>query len=93
VSTSCPNCRGTGKFIKEKCTECKGEGTLRERKNLEVKIPAGIETDMVLRVSGEGNSGMNGGPNGDLYVRVVVTTHKFLPVREETFILIYQFLL
>jgi molecular chaperone DnaJ len=77
VSTPCPNCRGTGKFIKEKCIECKGEGTLRERKNLEIKIPAGIETDMVLRVSGEGNSGVNGGPSGDLYVRVVVKPHKF----------------
>lgn len=77
VSTPCPHCRGTGKFIKEKCSECKGEGTVRERKNLEIKIPAGIETDMILRVGGEGNSGSNGGPNGDLFVRIVVKPHKF----------------
>ncbi|MEF3254956.1 MAG: molecular chaperone DnaJ [Deferribacterales bacterium] len=77
ISSPCNQCGGTGKFIKERCKECKGEGTVRERKNLEVKIPAGVETDMVLRISGEGNSGVNGGPSGDLFVRIKVKPHKF----------------
>lgn len=77
MSVPCPECRGTGKFIKELCNECKGEGTVRERKNLEIKIPAGIEDGMILRVSGEGNSGINGGPNGDLFVKINVKAHKF----------------
>lgn len=77
MATPCPDCRGTGKFIKERCNECKGEGTVRERKNLEIKIPAGIEDGMILRISGEGNSGLNGGPNGDLFVKINVKKHKF----------------
>ncbi|MCX8083646.1 MAG: molecular chaperone DnaJ [Calditerrivibrio sp.] len=77
MSTPCPNCHGSGKFIKERCNECKGEGTIRERKNIEIKIPAGIEDGMILRVSGEGNNGINGGPNGDLFVKINVKQHKF----------------
>jgi molecular chaperone DnaJ len=77
MATPCPDCRGTGKFVKELCNECKGEGSVRERKSLEIKIPAGIEDEMILRVTGEGNSGINGGPNGDLFVKIKVKKHKF----------------
>ncbi len=77
ISTPCPECNGTGQFIKEKCKECHGEGSLRKNKKLEVKIPAGIESGMTLRVSGEGNDGSNGGPAGDLFVHVNVKEHEY----------------
>jgi molecular chaperone DnaJ len=77
ISTPCPSCGGTGKLIKEVCKECKGSGTQRLNKELEVKIPAGIEDEMTLRLSGEGNGGQFGGPAGDLLLEVRVKEHAF----------------
>ncbi len=76
VQTTCPKCRGTGQMIKEHCTECSGSGRKKTLKKLKVKIPAGIDDGMAIRVSGEGNAGANGGPSGDLLLHIAVTPHK-----------------
>lgn len=68
VAQTCPKCEGTGQEIKNKCGTCHGQKVVTEKKNLSVKIPAGVETGLRLRVGGEGEHGDNGGPSGDLYV-------------------------
>ncbi len=73
----CPYCHGKGELPQDSCNECGGEGLVRKRKKIEVKVPAGVENGMKLRVTGEGEAGMNGGPNGDLYVIVYVKEHKY----------------
>ncbi|MDY6428901.1 MAG: molecular chaperone DnaJ [Synergistales bacterium] len=70
--TTCPDCHGTGKVIKEKCDECEGRGQVRKKHKLEVKIPAGVERNMRLRIPGAGEAGTNGGPAGDLYLIIDV---------------------
>ena len=77
VQTPCPKCRGTGNIIKEHCTECSGSGKKKISKKLKVKIPAGIDDGMVIRVAGEGNAGTNGGPSGDLLLHIRVAPHKY----------------
>lgn len=77
ISRTCSACHGTGKLIKKACDSCKGSGRLRKDKMLELKIPAGVETGSRLRVSGEGEGGINGGPSGDLYVVLSVKEHAF----------------
>ena len=72
---ACPNCRGTGKIIRTPCSRCKGKGKVRRSHKLMVKFPAGIDDGQTLRVRGEGNTGLNGGPNGDLMVTVSVRSH------------------
>ena len=72
----CPDCRGTGKKIKKVCGECGGRGYKTVRESVEVKIPAGIYSGQQLRVSGKGERGVNGGPNGDLYIEINVLPHK-----------------
>ena len=69
---ACPNCRGTGKIIKKKCSHCHGSGTVRKTKTIEVNIPAGADTGVRMRVSGEGEPGKRGGAYGDLYVYIIV---------------------
>lgn len=69
---TCPDCHGTGKFIRDKCDECSGTGHVRKKHKIEVKIPAGVATNMRLRVSGAGEAGINGGPAGDLYLIIDV---------------------
>ena len=76
VQQPCPDCRGAGKTIKNPCPDCRGSGLIRVNKRLKVNIPAGIEDGLTLRVTGEGEAGLNGGPNGDLYVHVRVESHK-----------------
>ncbi|WP_227934908.1 molecular chaperone DnaJ [Alkalihalobacillus deserti] len=73
----CHHCDGTGKFIKSKCTTCGGKGKVRKRKKISVKVPAGIDHGQQLRVSGQGEAGVNGGPAGDLYVVFNVKPHEF----------------
>lgn len=73
--TTCPDCRGTGKIIRDKCDECKGTGHVRKRHTIEVKIPAGVERNMRLRVPGAGEAGRNGGSPGDLYLLIDVEIH------------------
>lgn len=74
----CSSCGGSGKIIKEKCSSCNGKGSMRKVAQVNVDIPAGIDTGEALRVSGEGESGKNGGQAGDLIVVVVVENHKTL---------------
>lgn len=77
LSQECPQCRGTGQIIQEPCPACRGEGRRREERVLSIKIPAGVEDGMRLRVGGEGESGSHGGPAGDLYVVLRVRPHPF----------------
>ena len=80
--TTCNKCGGTGKTYKKTCTHCHGNGRVKVNKELEVKIPAGVDNGSRLKLSGKGNSGSNGGPNGDLYIEFVVAEHDFY-VRDE----------
>ena len=68
VAVTCPTCHGEGTLIKDPCLKCSGKGRVFERKKISVKIPAGVDTGLKLRVSHEGEGGGNGGPAGDLYV-------------------------
>ena len=81
ISQTCPTCHGEGTIIEKPCTHCHGTGFLKETKKLEVKVPAGIADGMQVRVSGEGNAGLNGGPRGDLYVEIRVRNDELF-VRE-----------
>ena len=65
---TCDVCHGTGKEIKEKCTTCHGAGTETQQHSVKVTVPAGVEDNQQMRVSGQGEAGTNGGPYGDLYV-------------------------
>lgn len=75
VQTTCPVCQGSGEQIKDKCGDCQGHGVRRVQRTLSVKIPAGIDTGMRLRVSGEGETGGPGGQRGDLHVVIQVDPH------------------
>jgi len=68
----CPSCAGVGQIISDPCTNCGGNGVKQVRKKLRINIPAGVDTGTKLRVSGEGNAGLKGGPSGDLYVFIKV---------------------
>ena len=72
MARTCGACRGTGKVIATPCKACKGEGQVEQQKKLTVKIPAGIASGQRLRLTGEGEGGMRGGPAGDLYVVIYV---------------------
>lgn len=75
MSSICSQCRGRGKMITEPCGQCKGAGRAKKKERLTIKIPAGIDSGMRMRVTGYGDAGENGGPNGDLYVYITVETH------------------
>ena len=75
VQQACPNCQGTGKMIKDPCSDCRGSGRTEVSKTLTVKIPAGVDEGDRIRLSGEGEAGLNGGPTGDLYVVVSLKPH------------------
>ena len=74
----CPSCNGTGQVIADPCSSCGGQGVTQVRKKLRINIPAGVDTGTRLRVSGEGNAGLRGGPSGDLYVFLTVKSHPSL---------------
>jgi molecular chaperone DnaJ len=76
IQQTCPTCHGTGKVIPEPCTACHGVGRIKKHKTLSVKIPAGVDQDDRIRLTGEGEAGANGGPNGDLYVVVSLRPHQ-----------------
>lgn len=76
VSRTCSACRGTGRMIKNLCKDCRGEGRVQKEKVLEPKIPAGVDTGARIRIQGEGESGMGGGPAGDLYIVIHVKEHE-----------------
>jgi len=77
IATTCPRCRGNGTTVAKPCKHCKGSGRELQKKSLKVKIPAGVETGMKLRLNSEGEPGERNGPPGDLYV--------FLHVEEDSF--------
>lgn len=73
--TTCTNCGGSGHTYEEKCSTCRGTGKVRENKDLEVKIPAGVDSGNRLRLADKGEAGENGGPNGDIYIEFMVGKH------------------
>ena len=80
--TSCPHCNGKGTIFESTCKKCHGLGKVKTKKNLEVKIPAGVNTGDQLRIAGKGEAGSNGGPNGDIYLEFKVADHK-LYIRDD----------
>ena len=76
VERSCPTCSGLGQIIKNPCKSCQGAGRVEKERALSVNIPAGVETGTRIRLAGEGEAGMRGGPPGDLYIFVEVSDHK-----------------
>ncbi|CAG7600100.1 molecular chaperone DnaJ [Candidatus Vallotia tarda] len=75
IQQTCSKCHGIGTHIPDPCTYCHGDGKIKETKTLEVKIPAGIDDGMRIRSSGNGEPGINNGPNGDLYVEIHIKPH------------------
>ena len=78
TSSPCPGCQGYGTVIVTPCKDCSGEGRTRVRQALEVSIPAGVSTGTRIRMSGRGEAGPAGGPNGDLYLEIHEKPHEFL---------------
>jgi len=74
--TTCPDCGGKGRTYSSICSGCRGTGKVKENKTLEVKVPAGVDSGNQLRLAGKGDSGSNGGPNGDLYLEFRVKDHE-----------------
>ncbi len=77
LTQTCPQCQGAGQVIRDACPTCQGEGRIRQERVLGIKIPAGVEDGMRLRVSGEGEAGARGGPPGDLFVVLRVRDHPY----------------
>ncbi|MDR2219157.1 MAG: molecular chaperone DnaJ [Methylobacillus sp.] len=75
IQQTCPKCHGSGKMVEEPCSTCHGDGRVKQHKTLSVKIPAGVNDGDRIRLSGEGEAGVNGGPPGDLYVVVHLKQH------------------
>ncbi|WP_299684481.1 molecular chaperone DnaJ [uncultured Tateyamaria sp.] len=76
VERTCPTCSGLGQIIKDPCKTCSGAGRVEKDRALSVNIPAGVETGTRIRLAGEGEAGMRGGPSGDLYIFIEVKEHK-----------------
>ena len=74
--TTCPDCGGKGKTYSSTCSYCRGTGKVKENKTLEVKVPAGVDSGNQLRLAGKGDTGSNGGSNGDLYLEFRVKEHE-----------------
>jgi molecular chaperone DnaJ len=77
VATTCTRCRGEGRVIRQPCPACHGAGRVRQHHKLRVNIPAGVDTGARLKLSGEGEDGLNGGRKGDLYIAISVKPHPF----------------
>lgn len=75
VERTCPTCSGLGQIIKNPCPVCHGQGRVEKERALSVNIPAGVETGTRIRLAGEGEAGMRGGANGDLYIFIEVSEH------------------
>lgn len=76
TNSECDKCHGTGKIIEEPCTDCKGKGRVRKNRKIKVNVPAGVDTGNVMPLRGQGEQGINGGPAGDLYIKIMVTPSK-----------------
>jgi molecular chaperone DnaJ len=77
ISKTCGRCNGTGKIITDPCKSCKGQGRVKRFKSINMKIPAGVDIGSRLKISGEGELGIYGGPPGDLYVVLNIEEHPF----------------
>ncbi len=77
IERACPQCHGRGQTIEHPCAKCSGQGRVTEERSLSVNIPAGIEDGTRIRLSGEGEAGLRGGPAGDLYIFLSVKPHEF----------------
>ncbi|WP_420960452.1 molecular chaperone DnaJ [Brucella sp. IR073] len=77
IERTCPSCNGRGQTIKDPCGKCAGQGRVTQERSLSVNIPAGIEDGTRIRLSGEGEAGLRGGPAGDLYIFLSVKPHEF----------------
>lgn len=77
IERTCPQCHGRGQIISDPCAKCSGQGRVDEERSLSVNIPAGIEDGTRIRLAGEGEAGMRGGPAGDLYIFLSVRPHEF----------------
>jgi molecular chaperone DnaJ len=75
IQQTCPKCHGTGRYVADPCGSCHGAGRVKQYKTLAVKIPAGVDEGDRIRLAGEGEHGVNGGPSGDLYVQVHLKAH------------------
>jgi molecular chaperone DnaJ len=75
IQQNCPTCHGTGRMVTDPCASCRGAGRIKKHKTLSVKIPAGVDEGDRIRLSGEGEAGVNGGPPGDLYVVIHLKEH------------------
>ena len=85
--TTCSRCGGSGYEYESTCSSCRGSGIKKVKKELEVKIPAGVDTGNQLRLAGKGEAGANGGPNGDIYLEFNVKEHPIFK-REENDIIV-----
>lgn len=77
IERTCPQCQGRGQTIQDPCGKCAGQGRVAEERSLSVNIPAGIDDGTRIRLSGEGEAGLRGGPSGDLYIFLSVKPHEF----------------
>ena len=77
TSSPCGSCRGYGHIIPEPCLTCRGQGRIRARRDIELKIPAGVEDGLRLQLAGSGEVGFGGGPSGDLYVDISLAPHQY----------------
>ncbi len=77
IERVCPSCHGRGEFIEDPCTGCEGAGRVNKERTLQVSIPAGVEDGTRIRLAGEGEAGVRGGPTGDLYIFLAIKPHEF----------------
>lgn len=75
TESTCPNCGGSGTTFESTCTDCRGKGLVNKKKTLKVRVPRGVDNADQLRMSGKASSGLNGGPNGDVYIEFSVKEH------------------
>ena len=83
TTSTCPACSGAGRILRNPCVECRGQGRVQKTKRLAVTVPAGVDSGSQIRISGEGEAGLRGGPPGDLYVVLRVRAHAQLARHEQ----------
>jgi molecular chaperone DnaJ len=86
TAATCPTCGGAGRLLKNPCTQCRGQGRAETSRRLSIKIPAGVDTGSQIRLTGEGEAGLRGGPAGDLYVVLRVKNHAHLSRHDQNVI-------